>query len=413
MKNEDLFEKRIKEIADSYEVQPDEGVWEGIEKGLSAKRRNALIRRVAYISSVAAAMVTGLIFITMREEIPERDMLSENGEIRSEEKISVIERGVTGSMAQVTVGKTEQETGSADPKEISYMEMPLHEEAETFSEEAEDDRDGETVTSEGRDVAEFSAAEEEQKTEQEDEVNEEPVIMTEKERVAYNTYMTEEEEEDDDAVRSGFSLAASGDLSVLGASSGLKMDRGNYFTFGNGGVNSMQTISPISKPSHFMPISAGIELQYSFLKERMAVGLGVTYTYLFSKYEALIDKSFQGVVEQEVHYIGVPLNLYFNIISNRKIVFYASIGGMLERALSSSCKITDLYNDVSHRTESVSGVQWSANVGIGFEYRFIRTMGIFFDPKLTYFFSDSDQPFSVRTEQPLQMSLQLGFRFHF
>ena len=56
-------------------------------------------------------------------------------------------------------------------------------------------------------------------------------------------------------------------------------------------------------------------------------------------------------------------------------------------------------------------VQWSANVGIGLEYRIWDFMGIYVDPRLTYFF-DCDQPYSVRTEQPLQFNLELGFRFH-
>lgn len=143
----------------------------------------------------------------------------------------------------------------------------------------------------------------------------------------------------------------------------------------------------------------------------LSIGVGVNYTLLHSEYQALIDNSMQGMVDQNLHYLGVPLTLYWNIINTEKLNFYVDGGGMIEKGLQSKCSIKDLNDKVSYRTEKISGVQWSANLGLGFEYRFIDFLGIYLDPTITYFF-DTDQPFSVRTSQPLQFKMELGFRFH-
>ena len=83
----------------------------------------------------------------------------------------------------------------------------------------------------------------------------------------------------------------------------------------------------------------------------------------------------------------------------------------MEKAVRVSYEMTDLYAVKYQHDSKAEGVQWSANIGLGVEYRFLDFMGIYVDPRLTYFF-DCGQPYSVRTEQPLQFNLEMGFRFH-
>ena len=65
--------------------------------------------------------------------------------------------------------------------------------------------------------------------------------------------------------------------------------------------------------------------------------------------------------------------------------------------------------DIHHR-ESVRGMQFSANAGLGMEFIIADTFGIYIDPSLRYYFPDSRQPRSIRTDQPLMLGLELGFR---
>ena len=214
-----------------------------------------------------------------------------------------------------------------------------------------------------------------------------------------------------------FSIAASGHLSPTSASGNVDFSQPSYVQ-GGSAVSYYNGILPISEPRHYFPVSVGLELKYSFLNDRLGVGVGVNYTFLNSQYDALVSDmdnpfyyKYEGSVEQSIHYIGVPLNFYVNILSGKRLTFYANAGCMMEKAVSVEYDITDLVGTKYHKPFKPSGVQWSANIGLGLEYRFLSFMGIYVDPRLTYFFN-CNQPYSVRTEQPLQFNLELGFRFH-
>ena len=60
--------------------------------------------------------------------------------------------------------------------------------------------------------------------------------------------------------------------------------------------------------------------------------------------------------------------------------------------------------------EPDKGVQLSANFGFGAEFMLGEHLGLYLDPSLRYYF-DCDQPKSIRTEQPLMLGFELGFRF--
>ena len=83
----------------------------------------------------------------------------------------------------------------------------------------------------------------------------------------------------------------------------------------------------------------------------------------------------------------------------------------MEKGINASYKLTS-YDAISYSYNAdMSGFQFSANVGFGMEYRFIPMLGVYLEPNLVYYFN-SDMPASIRTDQPLQVKAELGFRFH-
>ena len=60
--------------------------------------------------------------------------------------------------------------------------------------------------------------------------------------------------------------------------------------------------------------------------------------------------------------------------------------------------------------EKVDDLQWSADIGIGVEFKPWKHLGIYIDPSLRYYF-DCNQPRSIRTAQPLTFDLEIGLRF--
>ena len=385
---QELFDSKIKELAESYTEAPSPEVWDRIEAGMDRRRRHRVLwRRVAGWSS-AAAVAAGLFSLALLRQPAQTEsvmtadaVIVPSGEQEPAVKISRTEVPDLRPMPRMLA-----EVHSTAPAELPEIDRTTDRKSRSRHE----------------DIEETSGTVPALRTGQ-------PSIY---DRTRDMDYVAMAQGATDAAGKKkpSFSIAASGDLSPTSATGNVDFSQPSY-SWGASGTSEFRGIVPASEPRHYFPVSVGLELKYSFLNDRLGVGLGLNYTFLNSSYEALVDRMFQASVEQSVHYLGVPLNFYVNILSGDRLSFYANVGGMVEKAMKVSYDMTDAYDVKYRRDGNVAGVQWSANVGLGLEYRFLDFMGVFVDPRLTYFF-DCGQPYSVRTEQPLQFNLELGFRFH-
>ncbi len=407
---EELFDKKIKELVQGFEEPADGALWSSIGSELARIRRIKFIKRISAYAASAAAVVVGIwLFVNPLD----RDELG-----ASPSDLAVAEKEfVAEEVDIVTVVPVAQEhladnlhsvKSSGVLSDVVKESSELLEESDGKSVAAYEVEEQSQVQVVMRDVKSSESVLEAESVAQVDVLESEEVSS--EELYGYEEYLLEE-----DYSRKGgsFSLSAGGNMSTVDNESSMVFFPGPSFNVGGGqGVVENHSITPTAPPNHYFPISAGLNLTYSFLNDKMAVGLGLNYSYLYSKYEALVDRRYDANVKQSVHYIGVPLNLYYNIVGNEYITFYASLGGMMERALKIDYDVTTLSGEKMDRYIIPEGFQWSVNVGVGFEYRFVKFMGIYVDPRLTYYFQEKSQPFTVRSEQPLQFNLEIGFRFH-
>ena len=407
---EGLFDKKIKELVEGFEEPADGALWSSIGSELARIRRIKFIKRISAYAASAAAVVVGIwLFVNPldRDElgaspsdlaVAEKEFVAEEVDIVTVVPVaqeyladnlhSVKSSGVLSDVVKESSELLEE----SDEESVAAYEVEEQSQVQVVM---GDVKSSESVL-EAESVAQVDVLESEE--------------ASSEELYGYEEYLLEE-----DYSRKGgsFSLSAGGNMSTVDNESSMVFFPGPSFNVGGGqGVVENHSITPTAPPNHYFPISAGLNLTYSFLNDKMAVGLGLNYSYLYSKYEALVDRRYDANVKQSVHYIGVPLNLYYNVVGNEYITFYASLGGMMERALKIDYDVTTLSGEKMDRYITPKGFQWSVNVGVGFEYRFVKFMGIYVDPRLAYYFQEKSQPFTVRSEQPLQFNLEIGFRFH-
>ena len=173
--------------------------------------------------------------------------------------------------------------------------------------------------------------------------------------------------------------------------------------------NHSHIIEQVSDTKYMLPLNLGVQLQFT-VGENLALGVGVSYTMLKSKFDCLVNKvKYSG--EQTLHYIGVPVNVYGTIAEKNKFMFYINAGAMLEKGIRAKYKF-ESYKDTHRHSTDMDGLLFSVNAGLGVEYRFSNYAGLYFEPNLIYF-TNSDMQYSVRTDQPLQIKAELGCRFHF
>lgn len=164
-----------------------------------------------------------------------------------------------------------------------------------------------------------------------------------------------------------------------------------------------------------LPVSVGAGVKIDFTP-KWSLGVGLNYTLLTRTFNGTythvsdagaIDNLVTSDIRNSQHYIGIPVNAYYNIVSSKHVNFYAYAGGAVEKCVYDKYRV--ITNSIVHK-EPAKGVQLSANFGFGAEFMLGEHLGLYLDPSLRYYF-DCDQPKSIRTEQPLMLGFELGFRF--
>ena len=166
-----------------------------------------------------------------------------------------------------------------------------------------------------------------------------------------------------------------------------------------------------------LPFSLGLGVKFHF-NSRLALGTGIRYTYMSRTFLADyrdIDQKIhiiQTDVDNHQHWLGVPLNFYFNIIDNGRWRLHTFVGGAGEFLVDNDYLIHASPKDI-HYHQRGNNIQWSAAGGLGVEFRLTPAVGLYVDPSIRYYFGAANQPRSIRTIQPLRMEVEAGVRFSF
>ena len=166
-----------------------------------------------------------------------------------------------------------------------------------------------------------------------------------------------------------------------------------------------------------LPFSAGISLRYDF-NPRWGIGTGIVYSNLSRSFAGNYHEVENGVVAKVVnsdditslqHYIGVPVNVFFNIVNTGNWNVHVRMDGMAEKLLDNHYLIHVSDGDL-HFHQKTNRLQFSTGAGVGVEFKFSPNVGLYFDPTIRYYF-DCGQPRSIRTIQPVRMDIEAGLRF--
>lgn len=162
--------------------------------------------------------------------------------------------------------------------------------------------------------------------------------------------------------------------------------------------------------SYSIPFSVGVGVRFE-LTPRLSVGTGVDYSLLSRNFNGSLATASgavtKGDIRHDMQYIGVPLNIYFNLLGSGSLRLFAFGTGEAEWALSSKYTLGD--QRISYK---VNGTQFSAGGGLGVEFRITDGFGIYAAPNARYYFN-CGQPKSIRTEKPFLINFNAGLHFYF
>lgn len=170
--------------------------------------------------------------------------------------------------------------------------------------------------------------------------------------------------------------------------------------------------------SHKIPVKVGLTARYN-ITGRLGVETGLTYSILSSSVK--IGNSETGknwsTGSQTLHYLGIPLNISFNILTSRYVNIYVTGGGMMEKSISGNIKTDEYVDGKFDRTLTTNispkGLQWSVNAAAGVQANILPQLGFFVEPGVSHHFKNGSRVRSIYTDKPTDFSLGFGLRYSF
>lgn len=175
---------------------------------------------------------------------------------------------------------------------------------------------------------------------------------------------------------------------------------------------------------HHLPIHFGLVLRYA-LSDRWSIEGGLSYALLTSDIRQTSNirqtsttsitllRQYDADIEQRLTYIGIPVNVSYQLWGNRRFNVYASVGGMAEKMVKGKRYVEETYPMIQERDESVSirPLQFSVNGRLGAEFLFIDWLSLYAEPGVGYWFDNGSDVPTYYQDKPFSFNLNVGLRF--
>ena len=156
---------------------------------------------------------------------------------------------------------------------------------------------------------------------------------------------------------------------------------------------------------HHQPISVGMQVGFHLLP-KLKLSTGLVYTKVSSDFISGVYDT-RTVSTQDLHYIGIPLNLSYSVWEYKGLHTYVTAGG--EGAVNIK---NHTETDGEVKESKRDKMQWSTNASVGIQYDFIPQLGVYVEPGMKYYFDNGSQIENIFKDKKLNFNIQFGLRFN-
>jgi hypothetical protein len=166
---------------------------------------------------------------------------------------------------------------------------------------------------------------------------------------------------------------------------------------------------------HKLPVKMGVMVKFSFFPG-FFVGSGLSYSRLYSNITS--GTSNDGIKGNQVlHYLGLPLNVSYDLFERNRFAFYCTGGGSVEKCISGKVKYDAIYGirvlSSTSKNIKINHLQWSLNAALGFRADLSDYAGLYVEPGISYHFDNGSSVTTIYKDRPLDFSLTFGLCFYF
>lgn len=167
-----------------------------------------------------------------------------------------------------------------------------------------------------------------------------------------------------------------------------------------------------AKVKHKTPVTFGASVSKRIGK-KWYIGTGVNYTKLSAELTSGSGANFISS-EQNIHYVGIPVQVNYNVIQKGAFTGYITGGGLIEKAVSGDIKtkyiVDGIVKEESKEEIGEKPVQVSVNTAAGLQLKVIKNIGIYAEPGVSYHFKDNSSLQTIYKEKPLNFNVKFGIR---
>lgn len=453
--NNEKWLSQLSEKLEGYQEQPSDSVWEGVSRKVLG---TSLLRRWLIPGMTAAAALLLGTFLLTRPSSPSPDIITADAKVNADVTPRSFEDPVTstandwvpgdnlGEKSQTDdIGKIQGGNSNSKSQKNNSIDK-------TLSDKIIDRNPGEIGIDQNRkagaaESAEYSeetvsaeatpesddtnAAASKTSSEKEESIDNE--VVRQEEKAKWAAIMAEEQAERKHSARrfsAGISVTGAGTASsserqltnaIMGANP-LESNV-NYADWVDGGFRNGESLVVYNQPevetkySHKLPVKFGVSFRYGF-NEKLGIESGLTYTLLNSTFTTAAGTANGNTTgKQTLHYIGIPLNVTYNIIGSKLFNVYASAGGAMEKAVGGYFETTGHVDGKRSETNRNSlkpkELQWSLNASAGAQVNVLNQLGLYVEPGISYRIPSGSHVRSIYTDKKLDFSIGFGIRFNF
>ncbi|MFZ4930518.1 outer membrane beta-barrel protein [Chryseobacterium sp. Mn2064] len=163
---------------------------------------------------------------------------------------------------------------------------------------------------------------------------------------------------------------------------------------------------------HKVPVTMGLSLYYS-LGKKWGIGTGLNYTKLASELHSGGDTNYIKA-DQFIHYIGIPVQINYNVFQKGRFTGYVTGGALLEKPVAGNITTKYIVNNEIKETykEDLESkpLQFSVNTAIGLQLKLVDRFGIYAEPGIGYHFNADHSPNTIYREKPFYFNVRFGVR---
>ena len=453
--NNEKWLSQLSEKLEGYQEQPSDSVWEGVSRKVLG---TSLLRRWLIPGMTAAAALLLGTFLLTRPSFPSPDTITADAKVNADVTPRSFEDPVTstandwvpgdnlGEKSQTDdIGKIQGGNSNSKSQKNNSIDK-------TLSDEIIDRNPRETGIDQNRKAGAAESAEYSEETvsaeatPEPDDTNAAASTKTSKKEESIDNEVVRQEEKakwaaimaEEQAERKHSARRFSAGISVTGAGTASSSERQltnaimganplesnvNYADWVDGGFRNGESLVVYNQPevetkySHKLPVKFGVSFRYGF-NEKLGIESGLTYTLLNSTFTTAAGTANGNTTgKQTLHYIGIPLNVTYNIIGSKLFNVYASAGGAMEKAVGGYFETTGHVDGKRSETNRNSlkpkELQWSLNASAGAQVNVLNQLGLYVEPGISYRIPSGSHVRSIYTDKKLDFSIGFGIRFNF